>query len=207
MRLLPALREQICEAALVKAVRRRLQEKLEARVEDPVQELQPSRAQLQSFLEKHADDFRADGLLSFAQIYFSSNGNGIGADAAARFMLGELRNRDMPDDLSQYGDGSVLPVYVDELGVTGITALFGVQFATQLAGLGPGEWHGPVRSNHGIHLVYIDSRDQGRVARLDEVEDSVRRAWRSEQRENAVAQMYRRLDEQYTVNLEPERSD
>ena len=188
-------------------VRRRLQEKLEAQAAEQVLDMQPSRQQLQSFLDDHADDFRVDGLLSFRQVYFSSDGNDIGADAAARFMLGELRRQDMPDDLSQYGDGSPLPVYVENLATKDIVATFGTQFATQLAVLSPGQWHGPVRSDHGIHLVHVDDRNEGRVATLGEVEDSVRRAWRSAQRENAIADLYRQLDEQYTVTLEAERPD
>ena len=90
-------------------IRRRLQQKLEMLTANEATLETPTRGELQIYLNEHADEFRVDPLLTFRQIYFDNTDNAIGADASARFMLGKLRNQDMPEDISKLGDRSSLP--------------------------------------------------------------------------------------------------
>ena len=76
-------------------------------------------------------------------------------------------------------------------------------FTDGLQGLESGHWSGPVESGFGLHLVFIESREAGRVPELVEVRDAVQREWLSQRRQQAVDTLYERLAENYTVEIEP----
>jgi len=183
-------------------IRRRLQHHLEVIATEEATRLPPTREVLQNFLDDHADEFRVDPVLTFRQIYFDNNGNVIGADASARFMLGTLRNQDMPDDLSSLGDPSSLPVYIDEVQISELVPVFGREFTGGLFAAPIGEWIGPLPSTLGLHIVYIDSRSAGRLPELDEITGVVEEKWRSAKRSAAIEDLYLLLAGKYKVTIE-----
>jgi PPIC-type PPIASE domain len=183
-------------------IRRRLQRQLESLAVDEAIRIPPTREELQTFLNERTDDFRVDPTLTFRQIYFDNTDNVIGADASARFMLGILRNQEMPEDMSTLGDPSSLPAIIDQLGGSEVGQLFGGEFAATLSAAPLREWIGPIPSQHGLHLVYIDARVAGRIPVLDEIEDAVEEKWRTARRSVAIHDMYERLAETYKVTIE-----
>ena len=183
-------------------IRRRLQQHLEAIVADDAVILPATREELQAFLDGHADDFRVDPLLTFRQIHFDNTDNAIGADASARFLLGRLQNQDMPEDISELGDPSPLPTYIEEVREPEISPLFGREFAAALSAAPVGEWIGPVPSRLGLHIVYIDQSVAGRIPDLDEIAEEVDEKWRAARRSAAIDDLYRRLAESYDVTIE-----
>jgi len=183
-------------------IRRRLQHHLESNAADDAVRAVPTREELQQFLDAHADDFRVDPLVTFRQVFFDNTDNAIGADASARFMLGRLQNQDMPEDLAKLGDASQLPTYIEEVRSADINPLFGAEFTAVLAASPVGEWAGPIPSELGLHIVYIDSRAGGEIPELAEVEDEVAEKWRDDKRSAAIDDLYRRLIETYNVTVE-----
>jgi len=183
-------------------IRRRLQQHLELIAAEEVARVPPTPEELQNYLDDHADEFRVDPVLTLRQIYFDNNGNIIGADASARFMLGQLRGQNMPDDLSSLGDPSSLPVYIDEVQISELIPLFGREFTDGLFAAPIGEWIGPFPSTLGLHIVYIDSRSAGRLPELDEITDAVEGKWRSARQSAAIKDLYRLLAEKYKVTIE-----
>ena len=183
-------------------IRRRLQHHLESNAADEAVRVAPTQEMLQQFLDAHADDFRVDPLLTFRQIFFDNTDNAIGADASARFMLGRLQNQDMPEDLAKLGDASPLPTYIEEVRSADINPLFGAEFTAVLAASPVGEWAGPIPSELGLHIVYIDSRAGGEIPELAEVEDEVTEKWRDDKRSAAIDDLYQRLIETYNVTVE-----
>jgi PPIC-type PPIASE domain len=183
-------------------IRRRLQRQLESLAADEAISVPPTREELQTFLNERADDFRVDPTLTFRQIYFDNTDNVIGADASARYMLGTLRNQDMPEDISTLGDPSSLPAIIDQLGGSEVGLLFGDEFAATLSAAPLGEWVGPIPSQQGLHLVYVDARVAGRIPVLDEIEDAVEEKWRTARRAVAIHDMYQRLAANYKVTIE-----
>lgn len=183
-------------------VRRRLQHLLEELAVTAASQEAPAQEDLQFYLDENADEFRVDPLLTFHQIYFDNTHNVIGADAAARFMLGKLQNQDFPDDISKLGDPSSLPALFNDVQGFDVATFLGAEFAARLPEIGTGEWFGPIQSNIGLHLVFIDKRSAGRVPNLGEIEDSVRAQWLSVRRRAAIDDMYSKLAETYIINIE-----
>ena len=183
-------------------IRRRLQQHLEHIATEEAMRISPTREELQLYLGDHADDFRVDPVMTFRQIYFDNNGNVIGADAAARFLLGTLRNQDMPDDLSSLGDPSSLPAYIDDVQISDLVPVFGREFTDGLFAAPVGEWIGPFPSALGLHIVYIDARSAGRLPDLDEIAYAVEEKWRAARQSAAIDSLYLELAEKYKVTIE-----
>ena len=185
------------------SVRRRVQELLEEDARTKAMRLAPTDTELEEYLAANADRFVIDQATTFRQIFFDVDANGIGADASARFMLGQLRGQGTQDVLSKYGDPSSLPSEFTELTHREIQNLLGDQFAQQLKGMSAGSWSGPIRSSHGLHLVFIDERGGGRQPKLSEVREALQRELLTNRALDAVEQLYESIEDEYHVVVEP----
>jgi len=183
-------------------IRRRMQQLLEAQAAQQATQNLPTREEMQSYLDEHADSFRVDPEISFRQIYFDNQDNIIGADASARFLLGTLRTQDMPDDITRLGDPSPLSAHFTRARSSEIKIMFGQDFAASLGEAKIQEWVGPYASGIGLHIAYVEERVEGRLPGLEEIEDKVRRRWLADRRTAAIERMYGELAAIYSVTIE-----
>jgi hypothetical protein len=183
-------------------VRRRLRQKLEFLTEETVETADPSDADLQTFLQQHADAFRVEPRLAFQHVYLSRNRHGDATDTEARELLAQLSTGATATDTAALGDPFLLPHEFALSSRNEIAGLFGDAFATQLQHLEPGRWGGPVESGYGLHLVYVRERVDGRVPALAEVREAVQREWFTARRKAINEQFYQRLRARYTVIVE-----
>lgn len=68
--------------------------------------------------------------------------------------------------------------------------------------LTPREWHGPVLSGYGVHLVYVHDRQEAEPPSFTEVEEQVRRDWENDKREQLHEQFMASLIDRYDVTIE-----
>ena len=92
------------------------------------------------------------------------------------------------------------------MSVSEVTKQFGEKFAATLGELSLGQWHGPVESGYGVHLVWVSERSEGRVPELAAVRDAVRREWANARRLEANEKFYQELLKHYTVTIERPKS-
>jgi parvulin-like peptidyl-prolyl isomerase len=83
-----------------------------------------------------------------------------------------------------------------------VRRVFGDEFAAAVAELEPGRWAGPIESGFGLHLVFVETREAGRLPALAEVREAVRADWESAQRAEENEAFYRRLRERYQVTVD-----
>ena len=95
----------------------------------------------------------------------------------------------------------MLPPRIDLMPLDLVARYFGDEFAKSLAGIRAGGWEGPVRSGFGLHLVRLEKRVPGRLPALGEVRMAVSRDWEADRRASSVDSYYRRLREDYVVEL------
>ncbi len=100
------------------------------------------------------------------------------------------------------GDVSLLEQSFVETGRAEIDGTFGPGFSDQLDQLAVGDWHGPIRSGLGIHLVKLKSRSTGQLPDLAEIRRLVEREWNNEKRITTRKQMNERMLEDYEVLIE-----
>jgi len=170
-------------------IRRRLRQKFEFLAESQIDATRPTDADLQSWLESHAEQFRTEPELAFRQVYFKS----IDAARAALAAGGDPATR---------GDRLMLPDEVVLAPRSDIARQFGREFAEQLGDLPTERWAGPVRSGFGAHLVYVRERKAGRLPALEEVRPLVEREFLAARRKQRLDAIYAQLLERYQVVIE-----
>ena len=142
--------------------------------------------------------------MAFRQVYLSPDRRGDAAERDAQRLLSRLKagGSAIPGGV---GDPSMLPQDVERTTRSGIAAQFGDDFANAVVEIEPGAWAGPVRSAYGLHLVWVYTRDEGRLPALEAVRPVVERELLSARRQERVEAMYAELLSRYTVVVERRR--
>jgi hypothetical protein len=181
-------------------VRRRMRQKLEFLSEDLVALAEPGEAELEAWLNEHADDYRVEPRAAFRQVYVSRERHGEAAEATAEALLARLSEGG--EDGGALGDASLLPASLPLSPQREIAKHFGDDFAAVVLTLEPGAWSGPVESTFGLHLVRLEAREPARAPALEEVRQAVERDWAAAERREANEAFYQALRERYELTLE-----
>ena len=183
-------------------IRRRLRQKLELLAEDVASLVAPTEEQLQAYLNNNVEDFMVEPRLTLRQVYFSSDRRGDAVEQDALELLQRITTDGPEGNFEDFGDPLPLPPELNNLREGEIARLFGTIFTDGLRGLETGRWTGPVESGFGLHLVFIQQREEGRVPELEEVREAVQRDWLSKRRTESVDGLYERLAENYSIDIE-----
>ena len=100
------------------------------------------------------------------------------------------------------GDALLLDQRFDALPAGVVAQQFGDQFAATLGAVPIGQWHGPVASGYGVHLVFVSARTDSHLPALEDVREAVRREWANAQRVERDEKFYQTLLQRYTVTIE-----
>jgi hypothetical protein len=185
-------------------VRRRLRQKLEFLSDELATRTEPSDAELLSFRRTHVGLFQTESLYSFRQIYFNPQVHGGNLRRDTARALEDLEHAGSRANTAELGDPFLLQRDFERVSLSDIKKTFGDQFASALAALRLGVWQGPIDSGYGTHLVFVAQRSEGRLPRLDEVRDQVRREWLDAKRKEATDKFYQTILSRYRVRIEPE---
>jgi len=183
-------------------IRRRLRQKLEFLVEDAVDQVAPTDAQLQAWLEKHADAFTAEPRVALRQVYVSTERRSASARADAEKLLARLRAAGPDAKIDALGDASMLPRELPLGPLSEVSRVFGTEFARKIDGIEPGRWTGPVESPYGLHLVLVPERVPSARPELAEVRPMVERELLAERRRSQLQALYEKMLAKYTVTIE-----
>ena len=79
---------------------------------------------------------------------------------------------------------------------------FGSGFSEKLDGLSPGDWQGSIESGLGVHLIRLESREEGTLPELAEIRPLVEREWANEMRLDTRRKINEQLLDIYDVVIE-----
>ena len=177
-------------------VRRRVSQKLEF-ILDSAAPAAPSDADLQAWLDAHPDDYQIEPTYSLRQVFFdpARRGDKLGADIAAT-------RRALESGKVVDGDATLLPHEMNTARSTEVARVFGNDFVEGLSTAAIGGWHGPLRSDFGVHLVQLSKRQNGGRATLNDVRADVERDLLHARTEDAKAAVYDRLRANYSVRID-----
>jgi peptidyl-prolyl cis-trans isomerase C len=114
--------------------------------------------------------------------------------------------KEPPQDARSYGDPFMLQSYYPERSEAELLKLFGSGFARSVFELAPQQWHGPVLSGYGTHLVYVHDHQVPEPSAFVDVEEQVRQDWESDKREELNAQFIESMIARYEVIIEDDPS-
>jgi hypothetical protein len=157
-------------------IRRRLAQKLLFLTSDLLQPAEPSEDDLRAYFEHNLERYRSPGLFTITQVFVDPDKRGDRTLDDARAIKASLDATD-PAVAGAAGDRFMLQPYYPERTQGEIGKLFGSEFAQSVSELGPGEWHGPVLSGYGVHLVYVHSRVVASTPSFALTRESVREDW------------------------------
>jgi hypothetical protein len=156
-------------------IRRRLAQKMEFMFKDMAEMNPPTDQELQNYLANHGEQYVLPARVSYTHIYFNADRWGKKAETDAKRVLEELKaGNQKPSETPHLGDPFLLRSYYPMQSLDETAREFGKLFAQKLSSLQAGQWHGPLESAYGIHLVYIHEKIDSRNPKLDEVREKVK---------------------------------
>jgi hypothetical protein len=188
-------------------IRRRLAQKLEFLAKDLVALTPPSEDDLHTYFEEYKERYQQPALYTFTQVYVDPDKRGDATLDDAERIKAELIARgdaanDVGDDAGELGDRFMLQNYFPQKDLVEIGKQFGSGFTESLIALEPGQWHGPVLSGYGVHLVYVQEVIRPPAPVFAEVRDRVAQDWKTDKGEELNQEFYDKLREQYSVVIE-----
>jgi len=184
-------------------IRRRLRQKLEFLSDDLASRAEPTEADLEKFLQKHASLFESEARFSFRQVYLNPQVHGANLDRDAALLLTELRRAGPQANSSSGGDPFLLPQVFQDAPLSEVKQTLGDEFASALSGIPPGQWQGPIKSGYGPHFVFVTERREARLPSLAEIREKVRWEWLNAMRVEMTDKFYEQLLSRYTIKVEP----
>jgi hypothetical protein len=185
-------------------IRRRLRQKMEFVSDDVAESRQPTEAELQQFLDAHADRFVSAPTLTFRQVFLSTDHRGDAVRGDAEQLLAELQSGKGPADPAEAGDPTMLPPSMEQATPQEIANTFGEAFSADVESAPVGQWTGPFESAYGLHLVRVATRMPAKQPTLAEIGPSVQREWQAAQRQQVNDAFYDSLRGKYDVRYEGE---
>jgi len=190
-------------------IRRRLAQKLEFLAKDLVALTPPTDGELLTYFDAHQDRYQEPARYTFTQVFIDPDKRGdTTLDDAEAIKAALIAQDEAVDNAGALGDDIMLQNYYPEKDPIEIQKNFGSGFTESLLELTPGQWHGPVLSGYGVHLVYVSNVSEPPAPVFAEVRERVTQDWKTDRGEELNEKFYASLRERYTVVIEaPEQDD
>lgn len=183
-------------------VRRRLRQKMEFLTDTGIYLKEPSPGELERYFAANEQAYRSEPRLAFEQLYLGKSPPDDTVSQTLERLLSESAI-----DPSKLGQQTVLPAQLKLSQPTAVDSVFGEGFYSQVAGLAPGKWGGPVKSVYGTHLVRTLDGRPARLPALEEIRDSVLRDWKSSKANENREQDYAKRRSRYIVQIQRGEND
>jgi hypothetical protein len=189
-------------------IRRRLAQKLEYLAKDLVSLTPPTEEELQAYFAEHQERYQGPALYTFTQVYINPDKRGDATlDDAEKIKATLIAQRDAFENAGALGDDFMLENYFREKDALDIQRNFGNGFTKSLLEMSPEQWHGPILSGYGAHLVYVSHVIEPPAPVFEEVRESVTEDWKTEKKAELNEKFYEDLRELYTIVIESPTGD
>lgn len=189
-------------------IRRRLQQKLEFLTQDLAQPAAPAEEDLKAYFITHTKRYQPPDLITFTHIFIDPDKRGDQTLRDAEEIKVKLKALGQPTEgSSAFGDPFMLQGYYPERSEPEISRLFGREFARSVFGLSLAQWHGPILSGYGTHLVYVHHRKEAPPVTFAAVENRVRQDWENAKRKELNDKFIANLLARYDVIIEDQAAD
>lgn len=159
--------------------------------------------QVQAYYDSNKSQFEKPKQISFTQVYLSRDKWKKKGEAEARRLLHDLQTKQVQPPLQTVpGDSFLSGYYFSAMTPGMLQRFFGSRFVAQVFAIEPGQWHGPIASSYGWHLVWVEAVKAPQVPVLDEVLNQVRGAILQEREAIRLNDALQELRSHYTIRVE-----
>jgi hypothetical protein len=164
-----------------------------------------SAAEVAAYYRTHRNEYQVAPLASFTHVYFAE---APGAEAKARAELAVLRRDPVPfERAGEHGERFLYQLNYAEADRALVASHFGDGFARQLFEAKPGAWRGPLRSEHGWHVVLLRGLSPAGLPPLAGIADRVREDALADKRVRLANAALDGLLARYELVVEPGPAD
>ena len=182
-------------------IRRRLAQKMKYLFEDLAVINEPNNADLEKFLKEHASKFTLPGTRSFYQVYLDPKKHKENLDEEVNTVLEHLKIISLQNAYS-FGDRSLLAYRFLKRRKSDVKNHFGESFSKKIFHASIDSWQGPFESAYGLHFVYIDSKEEAALPKLEQVREDVLQEYKREKQSEANDIFYNGLKDRYKIKVE-----
>lgn len=176
-------------------VRRRLTRIMRGALTETVPD--PSVAQLQAYFQDNIDQYTSSESVTIEQVVYP-----WGEDVSREELVEILEKLRAGADPTDYGVSSILMSRIMQRQTrANLVVTFGADFADQVEELSAGQWHGPIESVQGVHLLRVNERHPPQVATFEDVEHYLRQAWLMEQTRALQQNRVDEIRERYRIEF------
>ncbi len=179
---------------------RRVRQKLDFIAEENTPLPEATDELLNAYLQENADRFRLEPTLSLRQIYLDPKKHSDTLKLDTAKLLEQL-SKQPAQDISRLGDNYLFKPYYQKQRLTELERLLGQRFSQTINELPVGIWHGPVRSSYGVHLVFIEEKQEAVLPELSQIRSTVLREWENTVRKQATKKYYHDLLQRYPATI------
>jgi hypothetical protein len=180
--------------------RRRMAQKLEFLTNNIALSKEPQEGELERYFADNSNLYRDPDRVTFSQVFLDPDARDDTTLDDAAGLLSQLRAAGKPDaETFSAGDRFMLPNYYHRASELDIRRQMGSGFSTAVMQLEPGQWHGPVLSGFGVHLVYVYDKQQAPAANFADVRQRVLGDWQTEQQKKFNAEFFESLKSRYEI--------
>lgn len=165
-------------------------------MEEAAADMQVSEEEMRAHFATHSADYALSSSVTFTHVFVASE---QGQSRAAALLAQLQTERIGSDQAGRFGDRFLYQLNYSDAGPALVGGHFGEAFAARLFTLSAGSWQGPLQSDHGWHLVLLDSRSQARTPAFEDVAATVREDTLAAKRQAAAALALDRLLERYAI--------
>jgi peptidyl-prolyl cis-trans isomerase C len=184
-------------------IRRRLAQKLEFLSQDLISPKPPTEDELKAYFEAHIDRYQSPDIITLSHVFIDPDLRGDSTLVDAESIKKQLQAlKEPPKDIRAYGDMFMLQSYYPDRSEAELLKLFGGGFARSVFELEPKQWHGPVLSGYGTHLVYVHDLLEADPPVFAEVKEQVLQNSESDKREELNEQFVASIVSRYDITIE-----
>ena len=147
-------------------IHRRLMQKMDFLAANLSSMAVPDDEVLQGYYEANKEAYRVDEKRSFTHIYFSGEKRGANAEADAQAFLDKPLEEKALASRRNVGDNFILTYDYKARSQQQVAQVFGAEFSEKLFALEILNWQGPIVSEYGAHLVYLESIERSYIPEI-----------------------------------------
>jgi len=165
--------------------------------------LAPTDQDLRTYFDENVERYQPPDLITITTLFIDPDKRGDETLEDAQAILDTLRSLGRPTDgVAAHGDPFMLQSYYPQKSNAEIARLFGQGFSGPVFDLAPGEWHGPVLSGYGVHLVYVHQLVESPAPDFADVQEQVKQEWLEAKRRELQEQYVKDVIDSYDVVFE-----
>ena len=155
----------------------------------------PTESEVNDFYNRNLDKYYVEKRITFSHIYFSSSKTDEDDSSKA---LNLIKNGSSD---ANFGEPFLLGKNFSSKTIREIERSFGKTFSQDIQNLTLKEWSGPLKSEYGSHLVFINSIAESFTPNLEEIKNIVINDVVLEKQNNSVKNYLKELRNKYQIEI------